>query len=196
MAVVSTERREPSLNSILIFILMLLIGCNASRDDILNSTDISFKTFNGVLLYNDQPYSGRVFTLLPESRDTVEIAGYHHGREHGVWRKLYSNGMLKERREFKDGLKTGTYTAWWENGRKKLEYRYKEDEYEGICREWNGEGTLIREMHYARGHEQGAQKMFYDNGKVRSNYVIVNGRRYGLLGTKNCVNASDSVFKN
>ena len=37
-------------------------------------------------------------------------------------------------------------------------------------------------------------KYFYNNGKVRSNYLVINGKRYGLLGTKNCVNVKDSIF--
>ena len=49
-------------------------------------------------------------------------------------------------------------------------------------------------MNYVKGHEEGSQKMYYDNGKIRSNYTIIAGRRYGLLGTKNCVNVADSVF--
>lgn len=54
----------------------------------------------------------------------------------------------------------------------------------------------MKEMNYKKGFEEGSQKMFYDNGKVKVNYIMINGRRYGLLGTKNCVNVSDSVFKN
>ena len=81
-----------------------------------------------------------------------------------------------------------------ENGNIKFEFHFKDDEYEGICRTWNNKGILTQESNYVAGHEEGAQKAWYDNGKVRSNYVIKAGRRYGLLGTKNCKNVSDSVF--
>jgi hypothetical protein len=40
------------------------------------------------------------------------------------------------------------------------------------------------------------QTWWYDNGKVKSNYRIIEGRRFGLLGTKNCINVSDSIFNN
>ena len=72
-------------------------------------------------------------------------------------------------------------------------FLFKDDEYEGECSEWNEKGILIRRMHYARGHESGAQQQWYDDGSIRSNYVIIKGRRFGLLGTKNCVNVSDSL---
>jgi antitoxin component YwqK of YwqJK toxin-antitoxin module len=50
-------------------------------------------------------------------------------------------------------------------------------------------------LNYQKGHEEGEQKWWYDNGKIKANYIIKDGRRYGLLGTKNCINVSDSIFK-
>ena len=74
-------------------------------------------------------------------------------------------------------------------------YLFSNDEYEGTCREWNEAGRLVKEMNYKAGYEAGSQRSWYDNGRIRANYVIEDGRRYGLLGTKNCVNVSDSIFK-
>jgi antitoxin component YwqK of YwqJK toxin-antitoxin module len=56
------------------------------------------------------------------------------------------------------------------------------------------DGKLIHLANYKNGQEEGTQKLWYDNGKIRANYVIKNGKRYGLLGTKNCINVSDSIF--
>ena len=89
----------------------------------------------------------------------------------------------------------GTYAAWWRDGKQRLLYHFANGEYEGVCRDWNDKGLLIAEMNYKEGHEEGPQKQYYNNGKVRANYTIKDGRRYGLLGTKNCVNVTDSVFK-
>jgi antitoxin component YwqK of YwqJK toxin-antitoxin module len=50
-------------------------------------------------------------------------------------------------------------------------------------------------MNYKKGHEDGQQQWWYDNGKIKANYIIKNGRRYGLRGTKKCINVSDSIFK-
>ena len=47
-------------------------------------------------------------------------------------------------------------------------------------------------MNYYNGKEQGSQKVWYNNGKIKSNYVVKDGRRYGLLGTKNCTNVKDT----
>ena len=52
----------------------------------------------------------------------------------------------------------------------------------------------IEEFNYKMGREFGSQKVWYLDGKIKSNYIIKNNRRYGLLGTKNCTNVSEEVF--
>ncbi len=140
-------------------------------------------------------FSGMVYTLYPGSKDTAAIACYRNGKEDGDWKQFYRNGKLMEQRSFRDGVKTGNLIQWWENGRRKRFCSFEHGEYNGAYKEWNEAGILIRNMHYKAGYESGIQQQFYDNGKVRSNYVITGNRRYGLLGTKNCVNVSDSIFK-
>ena len=49
---------------------------------------------------------------------------------------------------------------------------------------------------YENGYEKGVQKIWWPDGRIKSNYIIKNNRRYGLLGVKNCVNVSDSIFSN
>lgn len=149
---------------------------------------------NGILFVQNKPYSGTLFALFPNQKDTLFIQNYQAGKEHGVWKQFYNAHQVHEIRYFENGQKVGKYVAWWENGKPKLAYHFEKGEYQGICQEWNPQGTLVKEMHYEKGHEEGSQKVWYDNGKIRSNYVIKNGRRYGLLGTKNCKNVSDSVF--
>ncbi len=181
-----------------LFGVMFSIGCTQPDEKInqvvLNGDEGNFNQLNGVVLLDDQPFTGTLYTFFPDTRDTARIVRYLVGKEHGIWKQFYPSGTLLDEREFNRGQKVGELVAWYENGKKKLHYRFENDEYEGTCREWNEEGTLVQEMNYHQGHEEGPQKMYYDNGKVRSNYTVINGRRYGLLGTKNCVNVSDSVF--
>ena len=183
-----------------IFILLLaIVGCSQpiktfSKAEIISSADSSLRSVNGIIYKSDKLFTGTVFTLYPGKTDTAELSVYLNGKENGQWKKFYPDGSIKEIREFENGKKAGEYIAYWENGNKMLHYLFTNDEYEGTCREWSSEGVLIKEMNYKKGYEDGSQKMFYDNGKVRSNYVVTDGRRYGLLGTKNCVNVSDSIF--
>ena len=182
-------------------VIFLLPACqNTTRQGdpffMRNSADPGFAVHGDHLLYKRHPFTGIVVTCYPNGKDTPELEGFLDGKENGHRKRYYPGGQLKEIREFDKGFKTGAYTAWWGNGQKRLQYSFKDDEYQGTCREWNEDGLFIKEMNYQNGYEAGSQKMFYDNGKTQANYIILNGRRYGLLGTKNCINVSDSVFKN
>ncbi len=188
-------------NSFLWILVLLLLGCNKTGKQtpertFVNSATHKITWVKGRLQVNNQPFSGVLYSLYAGTTDTLETAAFLNGQEHGTWKKFYPNGKLQEKRAFTKGLKTGEYVAFWENGGKKLQYFFAAGEYEGTCHEWNKTGLLVQEMNYVQGHESGSQKLFWDNGKIKSNYFILNGRRYGLLGTKNCVNVSDSIFTN
>lgn len=111
-----------------------------------------------------------------------------------ITKKYYPNKQLMEIREFRNNMKNGKQIAYWDNGNMRFEFTAIDDAYEGELKEWDYNGHLFHLGHYKKGQEEGVQKLWYDNGKIRANYVILNGRRYGLLGTKNCKNVSDSIF--
>ncbi|WP_338814267.1 toxin-antitoxin system YwqK family antitoxin [Bernardetia sp. Wsw4-3y2] len=154
----------------------------------------SIKSKQGFLYINDSIFSGMIYYLYPNSTDTLKIENYSNGKENGYWFHYYPNHILKEKRFFTNGKKEGEHIGFYKNGQKKFLYHLKNDVYEGNNREWTIDGMLVKDMNYQLGQEQGSQKIWYDNGKIKANYVIKDGRRYGLLGTKNCQNVSDSVF--
>lgn len=159
-----------------------------------NTSSLHLEHQNGLAYHGEKPFSGKVFELN-ERGDTLALFGFYQGKEHGEWRQFFPNGQLREVRYFDRGVKVKTLCRWWENGQKQFECFFKNGEYDGALQEWNASGQLVRAMNYKNGHEEGSQRMYYDNGKVRSNYVVKNGKRMGLLGTKNCINVSDSIFK-
>ena len=92
------------------------------------------------------------------------------------------------------GKKNGKQISYWENGNKRFEFDAKNDSYEGVLQEWDVYGKLYHLGNFVNGQEEGTQKLWYPNGKIKANYVVRDGKRYGLLGTKNCMNVSDSIF--
>ena len=192
-------------------IAIVFFQCSSNEDNgasffskfFTNSTDVSNEKIRVILADNPQisfendgvffqgkPFSGKLFRLDLQTQDTINIESYLNGNRHGNWIQYFSGHILKECRTFHQGKKVGAFVQYFPSGKKQAEYNFQNDEYQGLAREWNESGVLIREMHYVAGHEEGAQKLFYDNGQVRANYVMIDGRRFGLLGTKNCVNVS------
>jgi antitoxin component YwqK of YwqJK toxin-antitoxin module len=179
--------------------IQLLLVCSCSKKEpivpktywLKSSEEITI--LNDVVYRNKNKYSGFLYELYP-NQDTISLEGFINGQLSGICRKWYPNKQLMEERSYFNGKKNGKQVAYWENGNKRFEFIAKNDGYEGELSEWTFDGKLIHLAHFNDGQEEGSQKLWYDNGKIRANYVIIKGKRYGLLGTKNCKNVSDSIF--
>ncbi|MDQ8053783.1 MAG: hypothetical protein REI78_12190 [Pedobacter sp.] len=158
-----------------------------------NELDPGFSVRVDTVYYGKHPFTGVKFSLYANG-DTAAISPYYEGLAEGWTRQWHPNRKLALERFYIGGRKEGIHRAWWPNGKPKFRYTFDNDEFNGENREWYENGAPFKVFHYAQGHEEGSQKMYWINGKVRANYIIKNKRRYGLLGTKNCVNVADSVF--
>jgi antitoxin component YwqK of YwqJK toxin-antitoxin module len=208
MVVVFMAHREQLVNSFmkkLFFIAFpfFLFACsNGKKEKPLSPKPIpsiyidvnttGLQKIQDIVYFNDKKFDGYVYEMF-NPKDTAFVKSYLNGLEEGLHKSWYPNTQLFEERFYRKGKKEGTHRAWWENGTKQYEYQISNDEYTAEFKEWNREGQLIKFFHYKNGHEDGSQKLFYDNGSIRSNYVIIKGRRFGLLGTKNCKNVKDSL---
>lgn len=149
---------------------------------------------NDTVFLKGKKFNGFLYQLSPNGNDTIALEGYVNGLLSGDLKKWFANKQLMEERYYRQGRKNGKQIAFWPNGNKRFEFAAKDDGCEGELREWSENGQLFHLANFVNGQEEGAQKMWYDNGKIRANYVIIQGKRYGLLGTKNCKNVSDSLF--
>jgi antitoxin component YwqK of YwqJK toxin-antitoxin module len=187
-------------------VILLLFTCYACKQKVLNSLHkgneiVVVKNYtlqssknifidNEVVYINGKVYTGFIYKLYPNNKDTFLIDEYSDGLLNGISKKWYANNQIMEKRNYSTGKKNGRQISYWENGNKKFEFVAKDDE----LKEWTNEGKLIHLANYVNGQEEGTQKLWYNNGKIRANYVMKNGKRYGLLGTKNCKNVSDSIY--
>jgi antitoxin component YwqK of YwqJK toxin-antitoxin module len=153
------------------------------------------QTKEGKLYYNNQPFSGWRYELYA-NRDTALLVPFFQGKEQGLARQWYSNGQLREERYYEQGEKTGEHRGWWENGKQRFLYHFQHDAFEGTQQEWNEAGLLYRSTNYKAGKENGLQQMWRNDGSVVANYVVRNGRNYGLTGVKNCKSVWEDEEKN
>ena len=158
------------------------------------SADKGFTLNQDTIFFNNAKYSGFVYSLYNE-KDTMQLAGFLNGLEEGVQKKWYPNKQIASVRMYHAGKKIGKHLGFWENGQPQFEFYFEDGEHHSIAKEWYQNGQPYRTFHYEHGYEQGSQKMWWENGIIRANYVIKNGRRYGLIGLKLCMNPNDSIFK-
>ena len=189
------EHPERLLSNLLI-ILLCVCSCesfNSNASIVINSKDSDIKNIKGLILYKGVPFTGTLIKLQENSNDTISIGNYLKGKKNGIFKRFYNNNSLQEQRKFIMGKKDGEHKGYWDNGKLAFYYLLKEDVYDGTQRDWNRDGQLIKSLNYVDGHQEGLQQLWDNNGEIRTNYVIKNNRRYGLLGTKNCINVSDSI---
>lgn len=187
---------EQYLNRCSALLVLVIFGCidlDSKEVKSFNVEIFDFNSKNGIFFKNKTPFTGRVFKLHENGLDTVYIQSYFKGIKNGQFVRFYPKNRIFEKRNYINGKKEGIHIGYWEDGSLAFEYNLKDDEYNGSLKEWNRNGQIIKSFNYVNGYENGSQKLWFDNGEVRSNYVIKNNRRYGLLGTKNCINVSDSI---
>lgn len=189
------EWRVPGVSNLPV-VAALLLYCSCVRQQsqlpLVNAAKTIITQNGPFTIVNGKPAQCLLFAL-DNKGDTIFAVPYRNGREDGWSRSYYPNRQVKERRFFKNGWKEGEHKGWYPNGRRAYCYHFEADVYNGTVKEWSPTGVLFRDMNYSKGMELGAQVIRYADGKIKSNYVIKNGVRYGLLGTKNCINVSDSI---
>ena len=158
------------------------------------ATDKDLSKHQDTIFYKDKFFTGYRYTLYPNS-DTAVLESYFNGVEEGTQKKWYSNRQLQEERFYINGKKEGTHKGWWPDGKQKISFKAYNNEYEGEFKEWYASGLLAKYFQYINGQEEGSQRLWWDNGSVRANYVIRDGKKYGLIGLKTCINPYDSISK-
>ena len=198
---------KPILSRILPGYFLFCISCNEKKEAIkeikiaktvpsnyVNVTDSNFSKHQDTIYYQQHFFTGFQFSLYPDT-DTAFINSYFNGVEEGLQKKWYANEQLAEERFYINGKKEGTQKGWWPDGKPKFVFEAENDEYYGEFKEWYASGLLGKQFHYVDGQEEGSERLWWDNGTVRANYVIRNGRKYGLIGLKTCINPNDSINK-
>lgn len=95
-----------------------------------------------------------------------------NGRE-GTWKFYYESGKIEETRPYNNGLINGLSIEYYENGNKKGEGTYVQDELDGKWIGYYETGLKQWETIYSHGKRNGQAKNYYSNGSIESegNYL-------------------------
>lgn len=187
----------------LMMLLFIIPSCNQKKDESVvappttvakivvpdriilgNDTNISRK--GNLIYYKDTLYSGFVELQSP-SHTLISKAGYWQGKLEGKQEQWYENGAAKEIRYYAANKKVGIHTGWWDNGNKKFSFEFENDLPINKHYEWYRSGKLYSLLEYSKeGQPEGVQQLWFEDGTVKSNYVVKNNRRFGFLGAKGC----------
>lgn len=158
----------------------------------ISATDASLAVRHGTLYRGEKPFTGIVVDSVGDGAVVRQSTEYLDGLRDGDSRAWYSGNRLAWERAYRHSKEIGTHRGWWANGAPHFVYHYRNGIIEGTAREWFANGRLYREFHYQAGQESGSERMWYADGSLRANYVMRDGRRFGLPGSKGCTGADST----
>ncbi len=169
------------------FIALAVLGARVQSrpKSTVDAVDPRLSVINGVILLEGKPFTGLTKELYADSR-VKRLAEYDEGRLDGRMMGWNPDGTMSYLRIYRRGLESGLHTGWYPNGKNRFQFVYSRGKLEGAAREWYSNGQMFTELHYYRGQEQGSQRMWTEEGKLRANYVVTDGRRFGLMGSMGC----------
>jgi hypothetical protein len=144
-------------------------------------------------LLDQQPMSGEL--QRQEADGGTTILPLHEGSVHGVVKSRYANGRPRSEGAFVQGQAEGVHRAWWPSGPLRSEQRFEQGRPQGLSRTWYASGVLYQEHRYERGQEAGLQRVWFEDQRLRANYEVRNGRRYGNIGAMGCAGGDKPVSK-
>lgn len=174
-------------NLYIVLLCILLHSCfNKSAQLNVGFENPDLELVNGILYFNENPFSGNIVSYFDESNLSSKIQ-YVDGRKHGYEKHWFADGTLSEERHYLKGYKSGIHKAWWDKNILRFEYHFNNfGAYNGSVKEWYKSGQLFKAFNYKDGLEVGRQRLWKIDGNVKANYDVVNGERFGLIGLKKC----------
>ena len=82
--------------------------------------------------------------------------------------------------EIRGSIPDGLVKEFYDDGKLKREYNYKNNKRDGIGKEYDEEGKLWSEWNYKNGEKDGISREYYNNGKLRAENNLKNGKPEGL----------------
>ena len=180
-------KRALLLFSLTIFYLPLV---GSGESSLLKETE-GLERKRGLMYFQNQLFTGYTYELHSNGRIKFKTR-WINGKRQGKQISWFDNGQIKEIRYYKNNKKDGQHWGWFADGSPRFEYHFINGLYHGTYKEWYPDGSPAAEHNYDMGKESGSQKIYELNGQIRANYVVKDGYRYGLVGSKNCITSPTS----
>jgi antitoxin component YwqK of YwqJK toxin-antitoxin module len=168
----------------LLLLLGLCAACVSAQAATIDVDDPRVSRAAPLWLLDKQPMTGELRRKETDGSSTV--LPLRDGWLHGTVKSHGANGQPRSEGAFVQGQAEGVHRAWWPNGRLRSEQRFEQDRPHGLSTTWYPSGQRYEEHRYERGQEAGLQRVWFEDQRLRANYEVRNGRRYGNIGAMGC----------
>lgn len=120
-------------------------------------------------------------SIDPKTGD-VKKASYLKGKDikHGLSEVFFKSGKIKQRGNFVDNKRDGTFMLYYEDGTLSASIEYRGDVQEGIYKSYREDGTLEEEAVFKNGQRHGPAKYFHGNEKLDQKVTFKEGKMEGV----------------
>jgi len=180
---------------IFFFILMSIMHSCTHKTDPANEqirvdkSDRSLSLSNGIYYYKNEKLTGTITDKFTNGKCKA-IEQINNGKQQGATETFYEDGSKESTRYYTAGEKDSVQLGWWPNTLPKYIYHFANGKYNGDFTEWYIDGNMMQQIHYQNGEELSG-KGWRPNGKLYMNFVVRNGRRYGLMNANLCYEVKD-----
>jgi hypothetical protein len=152
--------------------------------DTIVSTDSLLQLHNGVYYLKGQLFSGYLKSF--HGNGIVKaVQSFHQGKQEGWAYEYFENGKPLSKRYYHLGEKDSVHTGWWDNGNTRFVYHFKNGVYDGSFEEYYYIGKPLKKISYYNGNDSFGTG-WRENGKIFMNYIMKDGRRYGVMNAQPC----------
>jgi antitoxin component YwqK of YwqJK toxin-antitoxin module len=156
-----------------------------SASELVDSNSTELTRQGQIWLFKGEPFTGEVRRI--EDDGVITILPLKIGFVTGNVRGTAPNGVLRREGLFKKSMPIGLHRTWWPDGKKQSENYYLDGIPEGEARTWYASGNPYELHSYKKGQESGVQQVWFEDKRLKANYEIRNGRRYGNFGAMGCI---------
>ncbi len=177
------------MNKILFIAIILLQACSQTpsqeESKVVDEVVIEYdqpcinlsqtETRDGLLVYNEEPFTGKVCSYFPGGGKHTETS-FLNGLKEGEWKVYYANGNLEKKGILSDGKDNGEYLEYYENGELKYEYHYESGQKIGVWKSWYENGKKYTERNFSNNILHGKVLVWDEQGRLAKEYDYLHGK--------------------
>jgi hypothetical protein len=177
---------------------MAVLACNQPKQQATNiatkaitiptttllASDSLLQLINGYYSYKGQLFYGYVQTNFPTGKCQL-LQSIYNGKSEGYTKEFFESGHPLSTRYYTAGEKDSVHIGWWDNGNIRFVYHFKNGNYHGSFEEFYTNGKPLKKILYNNGIDSCGWG-WRENGKPFMNYVLKDGRRFGLMNAQLC----------
>lgn len=176
----------------LLILAAMMLACNRPQSEtVVLASDSGLVQMGRFLVYNNEKFSGDVIERFVSGQDK-SVQHFENGLLEGKSKSWFPSGATETERNYHNGEKEGLHRGWWPNGNLRFEYEFSKGLYNGTFKEWYEKGMPLNLFTYKNGEEVSAVG-WRENGKTYINFIVREGRKYGLTNARLCYSLKDEV---